>query len=765
MKKIILFSLAIFASKAYYSQSNSSYWEEVSESKIEITGKREIVPEKYKTYHLNYELLKSSIKNAPNDKNVFINNSSIIVMLPMPNGEFQRFKVVESPVMDADLQISFPDIRTYSVKGIDDEYANGKIDITEFGFHGMIRSVKGDVFIDPYCQKNVSDYISYYTSDFIKPLSERGFCEGIVDADGINSKVTAPSALICAGPNLRTYRLAIGCTGQYAIAATGLPSPTTAQILAKVVTTVNRVDGVYETEVAVRLVLVSTTTLTLYSKTATTGVIAPAPTATAQPYTGNSNAGVLIGESQTIITNQIGSANYDIGHTFSTGGGGLANLGCVCSASNKARGITGSPSPVGDPYDIDYVAHEVGHQFAGNHTFNNSSLGSCAGNRNPSTAVEPGSGITIMAYAGICGTDDLASNSIAYFHAVSFDEIMAFTTSSGGSTCDVLTASGNGAPVVTGSAAFTIPANTPFILTGSATDPNGDPLTYQWEQFDVGPTASVWNAGTKPFYMSYAPTTVTSRMFPKLSVVLTGSLQATKGEYTPTTAQTLKFRFTARDNKMGGGGVCSATTQVTVNGTGPFAVTSQSTTGIVYPGGSTQAITWNVNSTNLAPVSCASVNIYVSKDAGATFTLVLANTLNDGSQNITMPTLPVTSATCRVKVESVGNIFFDLNDKNFTISAVTGINNLNEANPIGLQLSPNPFTGSVRIDISSIASYDVLNSEIRVYDVLGNIVRMEKIKLSENFSKTYDFSELANGSYIVEVTDGKRKAVARLIKL
>ena len=155
MKKIILFSLAIFASKAYYSQSNSSYWEEVSESKIEITGKREIVPEKYKTYHLNYELLKSSIKNAPNDKNVFINNSSIIVMLPMPNGEFQRFKVVESPVMDADLQISFPDIRTYSVKGIDDEYANGKIDITEFGFHGTIRSVKGDVFIDPYCQKNV----------------------------------------------------------------------------------------------------------------------------------------------------------------------------------------------------------------------------------------------------------------------------------------------------------------------------------------------------------------------------------------------------------------------------------------------------------------------------------------------------------------------------------------------------------------------------------------------------------------------------------
>ncbi|MFY7935870.1 MAG: hypothetical protein ACOVOQ_00725, partial [Flavobacterium sp.] len=251
-----------------YLNFNAQLWIPTKEHNITVTGKRDIVPEKYKTFHLDLNSLKNILASAPLDKNVTADNSSVILNLPMPDGSVEKFKVAESPVMEESLQNSFPNIRTYNVRGIDDLYASGKLDLTEFGFHGMIRSSKGDVYIDPFCKWNTTDYITYYTADFVKPLSERGFCEGVlgnIEIEKFNNKVASPNAL-CTGANLKTYRLAVGCTGEYARAAcgTGTNTPTTAQILAKVVTSVNRVDGVYETEVAVKLVLVPTTTLVLY---------------------------------------------------------------------------------------------------------------------------------------------------------------------------------------------------------------------------------------------------------------------------------------------------------------------------------------------------------------------------------------------------------------------------------------------------------------------------------------------------------------------
>jgi hypothetical protein len=758
MKKTFILSSLIISFLSSKAQYNQELWRTINEKEIQVTGKREIVPEKFKTFHVDLNSLKTILASAPLDKNISADNSSTIINLPMPDGGIQSFKVVESPVMEDALQNSFPNIRTYNVRGIDDAYASGKLDLTEFGFHGMIRTEKGDVYIDPYCKWNNDDYMTYYTSDFVKPLHERGICEGVLGfseySSEIHEKTAAPTA-ICAGANLKTYRLAVACTREYAVAATGSATPTTAQTLAKVVTTINRVDGVYETEVAVKLVLVPTTTLVLFTSTTGSGFTAA----------DNGNASSLISKSQSVITATIGSANFDIGHTFSTGGGGLASLGCVCNVSAKASGITGSPSPVGDPYDIDYVAHEVGHQFGANHTFNGST-GSCAGgNRSAANAVEPGSGVTIMAYAGICSPQDLAPNSIAYFHGYSYDAITNFINNAGGNNCDVMTATGNSAPTVSAGSSITVPKSTPFELTGSATDPNGDALTYQWEEIDLGTAAGNWNNGAKPFFRSYAPVTTPTRLFPRLSSIIAGTYTTVAGEFLPSTAQTLKFRLTARDNKMGGGGVCTATTQVTIDATtGPFAVTSQSTTGISYPSNSTQTITWNVNNTNVAPISCANVDIYISADNGNTFTLSLANTPNDGSQSITLPTFTVNKPLCRVKVMSVGNVFFDINKKSFTITAgVAGINQY--SNNFNISLYPNPFSNSVKVEINAANLLDENKTMINVYDILGNIVRTENIKLTENFSKVFDFSFLANGSYIVEVTDGKQKSVARLIKL
>jgi len=761
MKKLVFLLAGISMAGAALAQVSNADWSSATESAIKLTGEREIIPQKYQVFSLKGDHLKNQLMAAPHEKNVNLKQSNTIIYLPLPNGRMEAFRVVESPVMDEALSAAFPQIKSFNVKGVDDVYACGKLDWNEFGFHGMVRTPAGDFFIDPYCRNNQADYISYYTRDFVKDPSKMLPEVGVIGEDeslNLQMKTATPLnvAAACVGANLRIYRLAIACTGEYAVAATGSATPTTAQILSKVQTTVNRVDGAYEVEGAIKLVLVASTTLTLYGD------------ASSDPFSGNNNANTLIGESQNVIGTNIGSANYDIGHTFSTGGGGLANLGCVCSSTNKARGITGSPAPVGDPYDIDYVAHEMGHQFGGNHTFN-SQTGSCSGNRNASTSMEPGSGITIMAYAGICGsTNDLAAHSIAYFHAISYDEIVNYSNTGNGNSCPNNTATANHAPVVTiPPGTINVPPSTPFSLTGTATDQDGDPVVYSWEEVDAGPgSGGNWNAGTKPFFQSYAPTTSGTRLFPKLSSLLVGpsTYTTTRGEFLPTTAQTLKFRLTVRDNVMGGGGVCSATATVVVNAGSPFAVTSQSTTGISYPSGSSQTVTWAIGSSTTAPVSCANVNILVSTNAGATWSVVASNVPNNGSAVVTMPTVTTTTSTCRVKVECANGAFFDINDKSFTItnSTVTGISEVSAANSLGVQLFPNPFSDEVQINIYGLS--DAYSTKVTIYDMLGHVVVQDEMKTNAMLSKTYNLGELAKGVYIVQMYNGNKKAIARLVK-
>jgi hypothetical protein len=758
-KKTLLVSLSLLFAFSINSQNNSdNFWSPINQSSIRSAGKRQIIPQKCVAFELIGNELKTKLLSAPNEANVRINESTCIISLPLPNGSIEKFRVVESPIMEPGLAAQFPNIKTYSVKGIDDAYANGKIDWTlEFGFHGMVRSVHGDFFIDQYCLENTKDYISYYTSDFIKDPSQKiPEASLITDNDEKKSfsepgaKINAMPPATCVGTQLRRYRLAVACTGEYAVAATGSTTPTVAQTLAKIVTSVNRVNGVYETEVAVRLILVATQTNVIFTVAAT------------DPFAGNNNAGTLINESQSVITANIGSANYDVGHTFSTGGGGLAGLGVVCNNSQKARGITGSPSPVGDPYDIDYVAHEIGHQFAGNHTFN-STVSSCGGgNRNGSTAVEPGSGITIMAYAGICGSQDLAPNSIAYFHAISYDEIVNFTNLNGGNSCPVTTTTGNNPPVVIGSGNYIVPKSTPFVLTGSATDIDGDALTYSWEETSLG-TAGNWNSGNKNFFMSYTPTPSPSRLFPKQSVVLSGNYTGTKGEYVPATAQTIQFRLTARDNKMGGGGVCYSINTITVSGTaGPLSVTYPDATGIVWGSSTPQTITWAVNGTNAAPVSCDSVKILISYNGGITYSTLLGSTPNDGAELITAPTVTASILTCRIKVESKGNIFYDVSNNNFEISISVGLNSLSKNNPIGLSVWPNPFTNQLNFAVGNLKIES--NTEVKVMDVLGKTISQYSYTNKTELNETIDLSNVSNGVYFLKVTNNNKQSVYRIIK-
>jgi hypothetical protein len=444
------------------------------------------------------------------------------------------------------------------------------------------------------------------------------------------------------------------------------------------VTSVNRCSAIYERDLAIRFLLVANNDKLVYLNGAT------------DPYTNNSGS-TMLGQNQTNITNVIGSANYDIGHVFSTGGGGRAYLGVVCLSSLKAGGVTGTSNPVGDPFDVDYVVHEIGHQFDANHPFNATSGNCAAGNRNDSTAYEVGSGTSIMAYAGICSPQDLAPNSDDYFHTVSYDEIDAFTASGRGSSCAASQSTGNTPPAIAPVLAHTIPSQTPFALTASATDADGDTLTYCWEEFDLGPaqdpTAAPRDNGSSPIFRSYPPTTNPTRLFPSLTYILNNanvppaSLSAgiASGEFLPSTNRVMTYRVTVRDNHAGGGGSNYASTTVTsTTAAGPFAITSPNTAATIA-GGSNPNVTWNVAGSDLAPVSCAEVKISLSTDGGHTFPIVLANSVpNNGSASVAIPnTSNVATTQGRIKVEAVGNIFFDISDANLTITSTNAPPTLN----------------------------------------------------------------------------------------
>ncbi len=749
----IFFSFQFFIS----AQTTKQFWNPVEEKTIVPSGERVTIPQSYLTFELPNDNLKKALWLAPDEKNVKLSDSQVIIDLPMPDGSLQKFRVVYSPVMAPELAAQFPDMKTFNILSTDAEHCYGKLDWTEAGFHAMVRKIGNDVYIDPYSRGNIKDYIVYNVAALGKDPGQVTPEIGVISPEkkekksGGNANEKVNVAAPCVGATLRTYRLAVACTGEYAVAATGVASPTVAQTLARIVTTVNRVDGVYETDLAIKMVLVAAETTLVFTSAST------------DPFTGNNNGGTLINESQTVIDNKIGNANYDCGHTFSTGGGGLSTLGGVCTTGEKASSITGSSSPTGDGYDIDYVAHEMGHNFAGDHTFRAVS-GACSGNQNSGTMVEPGSGITIMAYAGICSPNDDSAHSIPYFHAISYDEIITYTNSGAGNNCPVKTNTGNHPPVVTGSITYTIPKSTAFILTGTATDQDGDPLSYSWEEIDNNSTGGNWNDGKAPYFRSNNPTSSPSRTFPRLSIVLNGNpaYTTTIGEYVPATAQTLNFRLTARDNKMAGGGVCFANSQVIVSSAGPFSITYPNATGVTWASGSAQTITWNVNATTAAPVNCANVNILFSSDGGQTFTTLMSNVANSGSQLITAPTFSTTKTTCRIKVEAAGNIFFDINDKNFTITAGSiGITEVVSTN-MAMQLFPNPANEQVKVSVFGLNRNEKIN--LVIYDMLGNAITKEALTGKETYELNYNIADYSKGIYFIEVTGTNKKAVSKLVK-
>lgn len=894
-------------------QSSASFWRDVSERLSPLSArnaKAVIQPTKFRAAALDKAGITAFAATAPLERSAGAAVAPLVISLPHPEGGFQRFALVESPIMEEGLAAKFPDIKTYAGKGLDDPRATLRMDITPLGLRASVRSASGSWYVEPYYHLDDSVYASYYARNLPNPRTPlvepaesiaaqlslsrsfyraadtvevrgAGFAPGatvtltiqseggagtsqtlqvLADAEGVISttfpadpgrgqgayEVTAqagetaattayhvvsdtasPAAAVA--NQLRVYRLALLTDPSYATYFGGNP----ANVMAAKVSLINRVTQIYEDETSIRLVLINDSDkLNLDTAAKMTGANGPCGGAacysTAQA--GSCGSGTLTRTRQ-VLGLLVGASAFDIGHIgLGLNGGGIASLGVVGGGS-KAQGCTGIPTPVGDFYAVDYVAHEMGHQFSGNHTFNGTISNCSTSNRNAGTSVEPGSGSSIMAYAGICGTDNLQPHSDPYWSQRSFDEIVAYTSSAESNIAEVqlgalsgyttnglqfqfkyngnlsaavvrgtnfttagikaaiealpgwpaaatvtasavtdtgftltfataagnvpnlelvpgagvtgfigevakggqttrggsqLIATGNNAPVVTAPASYTIPVRTPFALTGSAIDPDGDTVTYMWEQNDRGATGT--SAGTGlitqpklngPLFRQFGTAAIVSstdtllygspgenlvttnptRVFPDMAQILANNTNAETGacpllnataptaseidcfsEFLPTAAYvgtasvnanpaSLNFRLTARDGR---GGVNSANTQlILAPSAGPFLVTSPNTAVTLDSG--RQTVTWAVANTNVAPVSTANVKITLSTDSGLSFPTVLAaSTPNTGSAVVTLPAVATTKA--RIKVEAVDNIFFDVSNADFTIKVAGDLN-------------------------------------------------------------------------------------------
>ena len=831
-------------------QAAAGHWKKLSGKPTETRNGKpaEISADGAPTYALDRSSMESSLEEAPQENTAAADKDPLVVSLPAPDGSMQRFALQESSVMEAGLAAKHPDIKTYAGTGIDDPTARIRTDLTPAGFHASVLSPRGAWYIDPTYKQDQSVYTSYYARDLSAPEEAFEEREDVAStAEALHDGVAAEAVPVGPSVTLRTYRLALITDPSYATYHGA------ANVTAAKVTLINRVTQIYEDEMAVRLVLIADTDKTNLNTNAL--ALEPnGPCGSSPCYTTNASGvsqlaggctGGLLTRNRIVLGQIIGASNYDVGHIgLGINGGGVASLNAV-GGNAKAQGCTGLPNPIGDFFAVDYVAHEIGHQFGGNHTFNGVQT-NCGGNK-AAPSVEPGSGSSIMAYAGICRQDNLQPHSDPYWSQWSFQEITAymtsirpainevqnvslrdfdgtdsFTLSFGGATTAPITrgvnyttagidsaieaitgagtvavtawgatgtlndfgfqvtfsqggatpgplagtnveslvlnaigasgfvgetakggpidnaghtavANGNHAPVVTAPESYTIPRRTPFALTGSATDSDGNAtLTYMWEQKDRGGSGSGTSlvSNTKlngPLFRQFGVAanvtpegtlqtpspglnivgTDPTRVFPDLPQILANNTNAVTGacpepppqpttgnasnvpaatvdcfsEFLPTAAYvgfagvnatppSLNFRLTVRDGTPGGGGVGSDDTQlILAPATGPFLVTSQATNEALSSG-SQQAVTWDVAGTDLPPVGTTDVKISLSTDGGYTYPHVLAETTaNDGSATVTLPQIVAEKA--RVKVEAVGNVYFDISAVDFAIVDTT----------------------------------------------------------------------------------------------
>ncbi|WP_299889105.1 reprolysin-like metallopeptidase [uncultured Lacinutrix sp.] len=654
--KILLLSLLFSVSQSFsqITRDSKRIWTKTNNNELQRDAKvhRSSQPTEFQLYSLNLQALKSRLVNAPMRGDVVASKSPVKITFPNAVGEFETFSIIETPAMEDELARKMPMIKAYAGQGVEDPSATIRFTVTQLGLHTMTLSgTKRAWYIDPYTEDRVN-YIVY--SKGALGIDKQGFeclTDEEIDLPSLNG---APTNRATNDDKLRTFRLAQSCTGEYGAIfglGTGTIAEQKARVQAQMTITMTRVNGIYERDLATTMIFVANNDAVIY-------------------LDGGSDPWGNEWNTQTAVTldNVIGVNNYDIGHNFNTTGGGNAGcLFCVCtsasqSGTHKGRGYTGRADPTGDPFDVDYVAHEMGHQFGGYHTMNSCSRSGGAYVDGIGSEVEPASGSTIMGYAGICSTN-VQNNSDAYFHFVNIADISENLQNGASNGCAVETAIGNAAPTADAGPDLIIPISTPYALTGISTDADGTAShTFTWEQIDNEQRTqeapqSTYNDG--PLTRSFDGTTNPTRYIPRLEDLRTSN-GSTTWEVLSSVSRDINFALTVKDNNAAGGQTADALKKLTTTtAAGPFLVTSQNAA-TTWLQGDTQTITWNVAGTTANGINTANVDILFSTDGGLTYPTVLASAVpNNGSANIIVPVGE--SPNCRVMVKGTNHVFFNIN--------------------------------------------------------------------------------------------------------
>ncbi|MEE9304344.1 MAG: immunoglobulin-like domain-containing protein [Thiotrichaceae bacterium] len=706
MKKVIVLIGLVVCTNTFSAYAQDGIWQDVKETSHQQTKERHAHSKgekilKRRSLNLDETTLKQYLytqKSARSTSSLNSESSQLELDLPLPNGSLVRVHTIESPILSAELAAIHPEIKTWRVVGVDDPAISGRIDFTTKGFHGMLVLADGEtIFIDPdredsnvYHSLSKRDNPSHFNQDYHCEVHGQHSLLSEPDLSRTRAKQSLTKDLSgkklaqLPADNLITYRLALAGTAEYTAAVGG----STSNAYASMVTTVNRVNQIYQRDLGVKLQLV-TGQQTVYTNAAT------------DPYTDSSST-ALVNENMASLHDVVGASNYDIGHVFARGSqGGLAYLGVAClnganissgsgvvfTTGIKAGGATGLSTPQGEIFNIQLVAHELGHQLGASHTFNGV-LGGCGGNnREGDSAVEPGGGSTIMSYTGLCGSDSFQSNADAMFHWKSIEQISEYTrVDISGSSCGARASTGNQKPVADAGTNHVIPINTPFLLEGTATGGT----SYTWDQMDAGTASNVdVDMGDNAIIRTLLPSSNKDRYIPRLSNLFAGT--STKGEKLPVTVRNINFAFVVRDSS---GGIASDSKLISTEDTGvAFRVLSQSTSQ-TYSRGQAVDIAWQVADTDNAPISCSSVDVKLLRSNG-TENILQATTANDGVETVIIPISTPLMSGARIMVACVNQPFFQISSGNITIQ--DGV-----ADTIAPVIS---VTGSSAISIAQGTSY------------------------------------------------------------